>query len=356
MATRTLESQRDRILTNIMNPFMSCGARLPVYALFAAAFFPVGGQNLVFALYVFGIVVAVFTGLIMRHTLFKGDSTPFIMELPNYHLPTMQSILIRTWDRLKTFLVNAGRVIVPMVLVLNFLNSLGTDGSFGKENTQKSVLSEIGRTLVPVFQPMGIREENWPATVGIFTGVLAKEAVVGTLDALYSQLALDGIEQQEEEFDFLLVLRDALMTIPDNLTDVAGNLLDPLGLNIGDVSNMKMASEAQEVKHGTFGEMQARFDGKAGAFAYLLFILLYAPCAAATAAIQRETGTKWAIFVVFWTTGIAYMTATIFYQLATYAQHRESSLYWVIGLLMTFMMVVFAFWLAGREEVKQELA
>lgn len=356
MATRTLESQRDRILTNIMNPFMSCGARLPVYALFAAAFFPVGGQNLVFALYVFGIVVAVFTGLIMRHTLFKGDSTPFIMELPNYHLPTMQSILIRTWDRLKTFLVNAGRVIVPMVLVLNFLNSLGTDGSFGKENTQKSVLSEIGRTLVPVFQPMGIREENWPATVGIFTGVLAKEAVVGTLDALYSQLALDGIEQQEEEFDFLLVLRDALMTIPDNLMDVAGNLLDPLGLNIGDVSNMQTASEEQEVTHGTFGEMQARFDGKAGAFAYLLFILLYAPCVAATAAIQRETGTKWAIFVVFWTTGIAYMTATIFYQLATYAQHRESSLYWVIGLLMAFVIVIFSFWLAGREEVKQELA
>ena len=356
MATRHLESRRDRILTNIMNPFMSCGARLPVYALFAAAFFPVGGQNLVFALYVFGIMVAVFTGLIMRHTLFKGGSTPFIMELPNYHLPTLQSILIRTWDRLKTFLVNAGRVIVPMVLVLNFLNSLGVDGSFGKENTQKSVLSEIGRSLVPVFQPMGIREENWPATVGIFTGVLAKEAVVGTLDALYSQLALDGVEQQEEEFDFFQVLGDAVMTIPDNLIDVADNLLDPLGLNIGDVGNMQTAAEEQEVKHGTFGEMQARFDGKVGAFAYLLFILLYAPCVAATAAIQRETGTKWAVFVVAWTTGIAYMTATIFYQLATYAQHKESSLYWVIGLLTAFGMVVFSFWLAGREEVKQELA
>ena len=356
MATRTLESQRDRILTNIMNPFMSCGARLPVYALFAAAFFPVGGQNLVFGLYVFGIVVAVVTGLIMRHTLFKGDSTPFIMELPNYHLPTLQSIAIRTWDRLQTFLVNAGKVIVPMVLVLNFLNSLGIDGSFGKENTQKSVLSEIGRTLVPVFQPMGIREDNWPATVGIFTGVLAKEAVVGTLDALYSQLALEGVEQQEEVFDFQQKLIDALMTIPDNLMGVAGNILDPLGLNIGDVSDIHAAAEEQEVKRGTFGEMQARFDGKAGAFAYLLFILLYAPCVAATAAIQRETGTGWAVFVVFWTTGIAYMTATIFYQLATYDQHKESSLYWVVGLLMVFVVVVFTFRLAGREEEKQEIA
>ena len=87
MATRTLDNQRDRILTNLMNPFMSCGARLPVYALFAAAFFPVGGQNLVFGLYLLGIVVAVTTGLIMRYTLFKGESAPFIMELPAYHLP-----------------------------------------------------------------------------------------------------------------------------------------------------------------------------------------------------------------------------------------------------------------------------
>lgn len=356
MATRTLESQRDRILTNIMNPFMSCGARLPVYALFAAAFFPVGGQNLVFGLYVFGILVAVFTGLIMRHTLFKGESMPFIMELPNYHLPTLQSIVIRTWDRLKTFLVNAGKVIVPMVLVLNFLNSLGTDGSFGKENTQKSVLSEIGRTLVPVFQPMGIREDNWPATVGIFTGILAKEAVVGTLDALYSQLALDGAEQEETVFDFQQSLLNAVMTIPENLMAVADNLLDPLGLNIGDVGNMQSAAEEQEISHGTFGEMQARFDGQAGAFAYLLFILLYAPCVAATAAIQRETGTKWTIFIVSWTTGIAYMTATIFYQLATYTQHRETSLFWIIGLLTLFGSVIFSFWLAGRAELKRGVA
>lgn len=356
MATRTLESQRDRILTNIMNPFMSCGARLPVYALFAAAFFPVGGQNLVFGLYVFGIMVAVFTGLIMRHTLFKGESMPFIMELPNYHLPTVQSISIRTWDRLKTFLFNAGKVIVPMVLVLNFLNSLGIDGSFGKENTQKSVLSEIGRTLVPVFQPMGIRAENWPATVGIFTGILAKEAVVGTLDALYSQLALEGVAQQETAFDLQQSLIDATLTIPVNLMAVADNLLDPLGLNIGDVGNIDSAAEEQEVSHGAFGEMQARFDGQAGAFAYLLFILLYAPCVAATAAIQRETGARWAIFVVCWTTGVAYMTATIFYQLATYSQHPQESLFWIIGLLMSFCSVIFAFWLAGRTELKREIA
>jgi len=356
MATRTLESRRDRILTNIMNPFMSCGARLPVYALFAAAFFPVGGQNIVFALYILGIVVAVLTGLIMRHTIFKGSGTPFVMELPNYHLPTFQSIAIRTWDRLKSFLVNAGKVIVPMVLVLNFLNSLGIDGSFGKENTQKSVLSEIGRGLVPIFKPMGIRDENWPATVGIFTGILAKEAVVGTLDALYTQLAEEGIEQEETVFDFNGAMLEALMTIPDNFMGLADNLLDPLGLNIGDVTNLEVAANAQEVSAGTFGEMQARFDGKAGAFAYLLFILLYAPCVAATAAIQRETGTGWTIFVVLWTTGIAYMSATIFYQLATINAHQESSIAWVLSLVSVFALVIFGLWLTGRRAEQQELA
>lgn len=129
-----------------------------------------GGQNLVFGLYLLGIAVAVLTGLIMRHTLFKGESAPFIMELPAYHLPTFRGVFIRTWDRLKSFLINAGKVIIPMVLVLNFLNAVGTDGSFGQENSNKSVLSEIGRGLTPLFKPMGIEKENWPATVGIFTG------------------------------------------------------------------------------------------------------------------------------------------------------------------------------------------
>ncbi|MGZ8137493.1 MAG: Fe(2+) transporter permease subunit FeoB, partial [Methylococcaceae bacterium] len=286
MATRTLESQRDRILTNLMNPFMSCGARLPVYALFAAAFFPVGGQNLVFGLYLLGIVVAVLTGLIMRHTLFKGESSPFIMELPAYHMPTVRGVFLRTWDRLKSFLFNAGKVIVPMVLVLNFLNALGTDGTFGQENSNKSVLSEIGRSLTPAFKPMGIEKDNWPATVGIFTGVLAKEAVVGTLDALYSQMAAtDASAADKAPFNLEQALIDACLTVPKNLQDVADNLLDPLGLNIGTVGDIQAAASEQEVNAGTFSAMQQSFDGKAGAFAYLLFILLYAPCVAATAAI-----------------------------------------------------------------------
>ncbi|MFA5920447.1 MAG: Fe(2+) transporter permease subunit FeoB [Methylococcaceae bacterium] len=352
MATRALENQRDRILTNLMNPFMSCGARLPVYALFAAAFFPVGGQNLVFGLYLLGIAIAVLTGLIMRHTLFKGESAPFVMELPAYHLPTLRGVFIRTWDRLKSFLFNAGKVIVPMVLVLNFLNGLGTDGSFGQENSNKSVLSEIGRGLTPAFKPMGIEKDNWPATVGIFTGILAKEAVVGTLDALYSQLATtDAAPSDKASFNLKDALLAACATVPENLSSIADNLLDPLGLNIGSVDDMASAASEQEVKTDTFAAMQHSFDGKAGAFAYLLFILLYAPCVAATAAIYRETNTGWTLFVVFWTTGIAYMTATIFYQTMTYSQHPEYSLVWISGLIIAFLLVLAVLWLTGKNTV-----
>lgn len=343
MATRTLENPRDRILTNLMNPFMSCGARLPVYALFAAAFFPVNGQNLVFGLYLLGIAIAVLTGLIMRHTLFKGESTPFIMELPVYHLPTLRGMLIRTWDRLKSFLVNAGKVIVPMVLVLNVLNALGTDGSFGRENSDKSVLSAIGRGLTPAFAPMGIAQDNWPATVGIFTGVLAKEAVVGTLNALYSQMGAEAATAEPEAFNLKDALGAALATIPDNLAGVANNLLDPLGLDI------EVAGSELEVETSAYAAMRRSFDGQAGAFAYLLFILLYAPCVAATAAIYRETNRGWTLFVMLWTTGLAYMAATIFYQAMTLAQHPTDSLAWIFGLLCVFAGVILGLWRYGKQ-------
>jgi ferrous iron transport protein B len=356
MATRTLENQRDRFLTILMNPFMSCGARLPVYALFAAAFFPVGGQNLVFGLYLIGIAVAIFTGLIMKNTLLQGDASPFIMELPPYHLPTIQSVFLRSWDRLKSFIFRAGQVIVPMVMVLTFLNSWGTDGSFGNENSNQSVLSEIGRAITPVFEPMGIHEENWPATVGIFTGVMAKEAVVGTLDAIYTQLgeAEMGIEAEEQAFSLWGGIVEALATIPANLAEIGNQLLDPLGLNIGDVSDTAAAAEEQEVNMGTFGAMMTRFDGKIGAFAYLLFILLYFPCAAATAAIYRETNMRWTIFVASWTTGLAYLFATVFYQLATFSQHPISSVVWTSGLLFLLALTILALYIYGGYEQQEQ--
>jgi ferrous iron transport protein B len=256
MATRTLEQPRERIMTVMMAPFMSCGARLPVYALFAVAFFPVGGQNLVFALYLIGIGFAVMTGLVLRNTMLQGEASAFVMELPPYHLPTLRGVLLRTWDRLKSFLFRAGRVILAVVIVLSFLNSLGTDGSFGNEDTDRSVLAEIAKAITPVVEPMGIDEENWPATVGILTGIFAKEAVVGTLNALYGNLGVDdagGEGGAEEAFDFWAGIGAAFASVPANLADMLGAFADPLGVDIGDTSTVETAAEAQAVAVGTFG-------------------------------------------------------------------------------------------------------
>jgi len=344
MATRTLENERDRTLTVMMNPFMSCGARLPVYALFAAAFFPSGGQNLVFLLYLVGIGFAVLTGLILKNTLLKGDVTPFVMEMPPYHLPTARSVLLRAYDRLKTFLFRAGKVLIPVIMVLSFLNSLGTDGSFGNENTDKSALASISKVITPALKPLGVTEENWPATVGIFTGIFAKEAVVGTLDALYA-----GLDQQEDQngeavekkaFDFWGGISDAFATIPENLLGVLDTVADPLGLSVGDVSDASVAAEEQQVNVATFGSMVKLFGSQSAAFAYLLFVLLYFPCSAAIAAVYRETTLAWTIFAGFWTTFLAYMASTLFYQTANFASHPGYSLLVVAADLCAFASVI----------------
>jgi ferrous iron transport protein B len=350
MATRTLEKPRDRLLTILMTPFMSCGARLPVYALFAVAFFPVGGQNIVFGLYLIGIAVAILTGLIMKNTLLRGEVSDFFMELPPYHLPTLQNVFLHTWERLKSFIFTAGKVIVPMVILLTFLNAWGTDGSFGNENSQKSVLSEMGRTLTPVFQPMGLKADNWPATVGIFTGILAKEAVVGTLNSLYTQMA--GTPNQPGDFHFWRGLKEAWATIPTHLTEVTSKFLDPLGLNLGDTSNQQVAATKQAVNAGTFGVMAAKFDGQIGAFAFLLFILLYFPCAATMAAIYQETNLRWTILVASWTTGLAYLFATLFYQLATFGRHPLQSLVWTTGLLSLFGLMIMVMYSYSRRQAE----
>lgn len=366
MATRTMEHHRDRIMTIVMAPFMSCGARLPVYALFAAAFFPVGGQNIVFGLYLIGIAVAVLTGLILKNTILQGHTAPFIMELPPYHIPTLKGVLLRTWDRTKSFMFRAGKIIVPMVLVLNVLNAVGTDGSYGNEDSDRSVLSELGRTIAPLFSPMGLDEENWPAAVGIFTGVLAKEAVVGTLDSLYSDLARDDAagsgepvseeseESEESEFDFGGGIREAFASIPANLGDALGNWSDPLGVNVGNVSSIDSAAEEQEVSTGTFGAMILRFDGAAGAFAYLLLILLYFPCTAALAAVYRETNMGWTLFVAGWTTGLAYIAATLYYQAATFAAHPTGSALWIGVMTTLFVLTLLGLKFWGQRHLSPE--
>ena len=354
MATRTLEQQRDRTMAVLMSPFMSCGARLAVYALFTAAFFPSGGQNVVFALYLIGIAAAIGTGYLLKSTVLKGETTPFLMELPPYHLPGVRSLALHAWNRLKGFIFGAGKIIIIVVVALSFLNSAGSDGSFGNENTDKSLLSVVGRAIVPAFAPLGISEDNWPATVGVFTGVFAKEAVVGTLDALYAGLdegAGAAPAPAQPPFNLWRALSEAAATIPANLAQIGQMLLDPLGLEVAGVGGRAAAAAAQGVSDDTFGAMVARFDGRAGAFAYLLLILLYIPCVATLGAINRETGPRWAAFATFWTLGLGYGASVAFYQAARFARHPLSSSAWLVGLALAIVAVFLAMRAIGRREV-----
>ena len=323
MATRTLENEPDRILTTVMAPYMSCGARLTVYALFAAAFFPHNGQNIVFALYLIGIALAVLSAVIVRQHLIKTAPSTFLMELPSYHLPTLRGLGIHTWQRLKGFVLRAGKAIVIVVVVLNLVGSIGTDGSIGNENSEKSLLSSIGKAITPAFHPMGIDEDNWPATVGIFAGIFAKEVVVGALDALYTPA------KSPAQADLGATLKRAAASIPANLAALGGALADPLGLNLGAVENAAAAAAEQEVAVDTIVAMRALFHGELGAFSYLLFILLYMPCVATIGVIYKEIGAFWAVFSTGWSLIMAYSAAVICYQIGVFGEDPSAAAGWL---------------------------
>ena len=334
MSARILDSERERITTVMMSPFMSCGARLPVYALFAAAFFPQSGQNIVFLLYLIGIAAALCTGLLLKKTVLMGSNSINIMELPLYELPKLTFLLQRVWQRTRSFIFGAGKTIVIVVCILNFFNSLGTDGKFSHHDTQDSLLSQSAQVLTPLLSPLGVKEDNWQASVGIITGLFAKEALVATFNSLYSPA-----EQESTEPESITDLwQQAIASISDNLQGIEAD--DPLGTDIGDVSSIEVAAQAQGVEETTITIMQAAFVGKIGAFSYLLFILLYTPCAAAMGAIKNEVGTRWAVFAALWSFSLAYMAATASYQMATFAAKPfQSSI--TLALILFVLLAIY---------------
>lgn len=273
MAARTLESYRERVLTILMTPFMSCSARLAIYAVFVSAFFPHSGQNIIFALYLIGICIALATGFILQGSLLKGMPSPLIIELPSYRWPSLLGIWRTTWHRLKQFLLKAGTLIVLLCVLLGSFNRIS------ESNSENPWVVRFGQSLTPFFAPIGIQEDNWPATVGLVTGILAKEVVVGTLNSLYSQ---------DSQYD------------PHT---------------------------------GSTGIMAERFGSTAAAFAYLLFVLLYFPCVSVLAVIARELNKRWALFSVVWTTSIAYFVATFFYQASMVVETPIRSMGWISGIL-----------------------
>jgi ferrous iron transport protein B len=319
MGTRTLDNKRDRILAVMMSPFMSCGARLAIYTIFVAAFFPSGGQNIVFLLYLIGIGMAIITGLWLKRTLLPGEVAPLLLEMPKYQWPHWRSLWMHSWHRLHRFITNATKLILPVCVCMALLNNIYLSEKTS-DKPEFSLLALTGQKIVPLFKPMGIEAENWPAAVGLLTGILAKEVVIGTLNSLYAQT------EEETSLPFSLEehLKIAAATIPQNFSDLLGSWYNPMGPVI-----------PESFHPIAYGEMIKRFNGKANAFAYLLFVLLYFPCISATAAMTKEVQKGWTIFSICWTTGLAYAVAVFFYQCSTFTSHPWLSLGWILLLLLS---------------------
>ena len=351
MGTRTLENKRERFLTLFLVPFMSCGARLPVYALFGAAFFGKAAGNLIFGIYIVGIVIALLYGLLLRMTLFVGKESTFIMELPPYHLPKFRNLFRHAWLRLREFIFRAGKIVLIMVTILGFMGSIGTDGSFGNNDNEKSVLSVVGSTITPVFEPFGVEKDNWPASVALFTGLFAKEAIVGTLNSLYSiedQSGAEKVEEENEGFSLKATAKDALVSIPTNLAGIFGKLANPLGVE--DAIEESGDAENEDVASALSG-MRAHFRlGKFQVFAYLLFILLYVPCLAALGTAFRELGKFYGMLMTVFQTVIGWSLSVLFFQLTV-----GGSALWISVAAALLVGVVVALVFIGRDQKKKHV-
>lgn len=255
LAARTVSSERDRKMTVLLVPFMSCSAKLPIYSLITMAFFPRYQALVMLGVYVLSMVVGVLYGLLLKVTVFKGNPVPFVMELPNYRWPSLKTLLRNSWEKGKSFIRKAFTVIFVATLVIWFLQSVDTTFNFTSDSSV-SILAEIGRFLSPVFAPLGLGD--WRLTTSIVTGLTAKEAVVSTLAVLFG-----------------------------------------------------VASESlSAVLSAAFSPLQG--------FCFLAFVVLYMPCVAAVAAVRKELGSGWkAVLAMFSQTVVAYLVTLIIYNVGT---------------------------------------
>ena len=252
MATRTLSSERDRKMTILLTPFMSCSAKLPIYAMFTAAFFPKNGAFVMIILYIMGILIGIISSLLFKNTLFRGKPIPFVMELPNYRLPSAKSVGMLMWDKAKDFLVRAFTVIFVATIIIWFLQTFDTRLNVVASSAD-SMLAGIGRFISPIFRPLGFND--WRVSTALITGFTAKEAVVSTLAVLTA-------------------------TNTASLPSALAQIFTPLT-----------------------------------AFAFLTFTLLYTPCVAAINAVRRELDSNaYALGVALFQTGIAWLAAFLVFQ------------------------------------------
>ncbi len=299
-ATRTLENREDRILTGLLVPMMSCGARLPVYAVFAVAFFPNNTARFIFAMYLTGIVFAILSGIVLKRTLFKDrPPAPFVMELPPYRLPTLRSVWIHMWERSAVFLRKAATIIMAVSVILWFLMSI----PWGVESPRDSLFGRASAVIAPVLAPAGF--DSWEAAGSLVTGFVAKEVVVGTM----SQIYVGGAEEAEAAVrpTFYQDVAEIVVTFWDATVDtVKGTLSLIPGVDL-------MGEEEAEEDTALIEALRADFT-PLQAVAFSVFVLLYIPCMVAVAAQRHEFGNKWMAFSALYQTALGWVVATLIYQ------------------------------------------
>jgi len=300
-ATRTLENEDDRKLTGFLAPMMSCGARLPVYAVFAAAFFSRNAGHFIFGLYLLGIIMAIVSGMVLKRTLFKGKPpSPFVMELPPYRLPTLQGILIHMWERSSVFVRKAATIIMAVSVVLWFLLNI----PWGVEHPRDSLFGKGSAAIAPLLAPAGFG--NWQAAGALVTGFVAKEVVVGTMSQIYVGGA--EIEETQETTTFFQDLGEIVVGFWDATVDTVKATISLVpGVDLkGEEEEETQETTLIRALRGSFTPLQAT--------AFCVFVLLYIPCMVALAAQRAEYGTKWALFNAVYLTGLGWIVSTLIYQ------------------------------------------
>jgi len=298
-ATRTIANRRDRLLTALLIPFMSCSARLPVYVVFAMAFFGAQAGSVIWLLYALGVAVAILMGIIFSRTFLKPtEDAVFVMELPPYRLPTLKALFWHTWDNTREFVKKAGTVILGISVVLWFLLNL----PWGVMEQRDSYYGQVSAAIAPALEPAGFG--NWESAGALVTGFIAKELVVSSLAQIYT----GDVAETAVAPPFAVELRETAVGLGQAFLESGKRLLSLLpGLNLSQSSGQAAADIALSQA------LRANYTPLA-AFAFLVFVLLYIPCVATVSAIKQEFGWRWAAASAGYQTAVAWGAAVLVFQ------------------------------------------
>ena len=335
-ATRTLQNEKDRKLTGFLATFMSCGARLPVYVVFGAAFFGSTSGNLIFAMYLLGIAIALAIGFTLKHTVYKGKPpAPFVMELPPYRLPRGSDVWRHMWMRTKGFVIKAGTVILFTSIVLWFLMAIpagSNKGTFNNVPAEDSVFGVLSGTIAPLLTPAGFG--TWEASGSLITGFVAKEVIVGTMNQIYVQEARDAEPVGEDEVvdpttfgeDLIISVvgfgEATILTVQEVINIVPRTINIIPGIHIGEVAFFLETGDVEENTSSLQAALVTSFSASAGsvkagmvaAVAFTVFVLLYVPCMAAVSAMRQEFGSRWMWTQIVFTLALAWVSAVLVFQ------------------------------------------